>query len=298
MRSIVVTDEQRKVLAGLLNNIGYEVMPFKTIVDKVVANVPTEIPLTVTATQAKGLETTLDKAITLQKKGYTVAPHVPARLVSGPEQLDTIVSRLEDEGITRIFIVGGDADKPAGEFHKAIDLLEALYSRGHHFDNIGIGGYPEGHGIYSNEDINQALRDKSPYANRILTQICFNAETFVQWGLRIKGEGVGLPIHVGMPGPVSRQKLMRISAGIGLGPSANFLKKQKNMFWRFFSPSGYDPTKLLKRLVQHRSIDQTMIAGLHINTFNDLVNTERWRRELLEQNKLKNSSDKGVFLNT
>lgn len=287
MRSIVTTDEQRKVLADLLENIGYEIMPFKNIVDKVVANVPTEIPLTVTATQARGLKTTLDTAITLREKGYTVAPHVPARLVSGPEKLDAVVSRLEDEGINRIFIVAGDADKAEGEFHEALDLFRALERRGHHFDNIGIGGYPEGHALFPSRDIDQALRDKSQYANRILTQICFSADTFIEWSKRIKSEGVDLPVHVGMPGPVSRQKLMRISASIGLGQSANFLKKQKNMFWRFFSPSGYDPTKLLKGLVQHRSIADTTISGLHINTFNDLASTENWRCELLEQSKLK-----------
>lgn len=285
MRTIATTDEHRKVLASLLDDIGYEVMPFKDIVDKVVADVPTDIPLTVTATEARGLETTLSTSISLHDKGYTVAPHVPARLVSGPEELDTIVSRLKDEGINRIFIIGGDAKNAAGEFHKAIDLLEALDKRGHHFDNIGIGGYPEGHGIYAKEDIDQVLRDKSPYADRILTQICFSADTFIEWSARLKSEGVNLPIHVGMPGPVSRQKLMRISAGIGLGQSANFLKKQKNMFWRFFSPSGYDPTKLLKGLVQHQSIADSTIAGLHINTFNDIKATEKWRRDLTEQIK-------------
>lgn len=286
MRSIVTTDEQRKVLADLLDNIGYEIMPFKNIVDKVIADVPTEIPLTVTATQARGLKTTLDTAITLREKGYTVAPHVPARLVSGPEELDAIVSRLEDAGINRIFIVAGDAVKPEGEFHEALDLLKALKNRGHHFENIGIGGYPEGHALFPTKDIDQALIDKSPHADRILTQICFSSDTFIEWGTRIKSEGVNLPIHVGMPGPISRQKLMRISASIGLGQSANFLKKQKNMFWRFFSPSGYDPTKLLRGLVQHQSIANTTISGLHMFTFNDLVNTEKWRRELLAVNEV------------
>ncbi|GAA1804594.1 methylenetetrahydrofolate reductase [Nesterenkonia flava] len=284
-KPVAVTAQEKKVLAGLVENIGYEVMPFKTAKDKVVAEVPTEVPLTITATGGKGLEPTLDAAFFLRDKGYTVAPHVPARLVRGPEELDQLVSRMEAANIDRVFIVAGDAEKPAGEFNNALDLLKALDARGHHFSNIGIGGYPEGHSLFPQKDIDQALRDKAPYADRVLTQICFSADAFMDWGKRIKAEGVDLPVYVGMPGPVSRQKLARVSAGLGLGQSASFLKKQQNMFWKFFSPSGYKPTKLIRGLVQHlaQGNADTAITGFHIFTFNDLANTEAWRRDLIAQ---------------
>lgn len=286
MRSIVVSEEHREILTRLMDNIGYEIMPFDNVVDLVVAHVPTEIPLTVTATQARGLKKTLDTAIELKRKGYTVAPHVPARQVTSKRHLDEIVSQLEGKGIDRIFIIAGDAKVQEGEFEGALDLLKALDARGHHFTNIGISGYPEGHAFISAEEVEQALRDKYPYAHRILTQICFSADIFVGWSIRLKNEGIDLPIHAGMPGPVSRQKLMRIASKIGLGQSANFLKKQKNMFWRFFTPTGYDPTNLLKGLVQHVLIKDSTISGLHINTFNDLEATEQWRQNVIQTNEL------------
>src|SRR5690625_2758163 len=111
MRSIVVTEEQREVLAKFIDEIGYEIMPFDHIVDAIVESVPKNIPLTVTATQARGLRKTLDTAIELKHKGYTVAPHVPARQVQSVEHLDEIVKELEAEEIDRIFIVAGDAKK-------------------------------------------------------------------------------------------------------------------------------------------------------------------------------------------
>ncbi|WP_258933694.1 hypothetical protein [Nesterenkonia pannonica] len=88
-----------------------------------------------------------------------------------------------------------------------------------------------------------------------------------------------------MPGPVSRQKLMRISASLGLGQSASFLKKQQNMLWKFFSPSGYKPTKLLRGLVQNLAGSEANIAYLHIFTFNDLAAAEQWRQELIAQTR-------------
>lgn len=282
---IAKTPQEKRALARLLDTIGYEVMPFKSAVSKVIADVPTEVPLTITATGGKGLEPTLSAAIELTEKGYIVAPHIPARLVSGPEELDRIVTRLEDAGVSRVFIVAGDAEQPAGVFNDALDLLQALAERGHSFSDIGIGGYPEGHALFTDEQIDTAIRDKAPYADRILTQICFNSDTVLNWAARLQREGVELPIAVGMPGPVSRQKLMRISAGLGLGRSANFLKKQQNMFWRFFSPSGYTPTRLIRGLVQDLAKFDTAITGFHIFTFNDLARTEAWRRELIEQTK-------------
>lgn len=282
-KRIATTAGEREVLAGLLSRIGYEVMPFSTAVDKVLADVPTEVPLTITATGGKGLEPTLATATALAAQGYAVAPHVPARLVAGPEELDTVVSRLEAAEVDRIFLIAGDAEEPAGEFRGTLDLLRALEDRGHHFADIGIGGYPEGHALLPQEEIDQALRDKAPHADRILTQMCFSAEALIAWGERIAGEGVDLPVQVGMPGPVSRQKLMRVSAGLGLGRSANFLKKQQGMVRKFFSPSGYKPTKLIRDLVQKLPEADTSIAGFHIFTFNDLARTEEWRRELVAE---------------
>src|SRR5699024_10504763 len=284
-RVIAKSPQEKRVLNRLLQNIGYEVMPFKSAVSKVLADVPTEVPLTITATGGKGLGPTLSAAVELTQKGYTVAPHIPARLVAGPEELDQIVTRLAEAAVDRIFIVAGDAATPVGIVNDALDLLEALSERGHRFSNIGIGGYPEGHALLPDEKINKAIRDKAPFADRVLTQICFNSDTFLKWGSRLKGEGIDLPIFVGMPGPVSRQKLMRISAGLGLGQSANFLKKQQNMFWRFFSPAGYTPTKLIRGLIQDLAKFDTAITGFHIFTFNDLARTEAWRRDLIEQTK-------------
>jgi methylenetetrahydrofolate reductase (NADPH) len=284
-KPIAKTPQEKRALARLLDNIGYEVMPFKSAVSKVIADVPTEVPLTITATGGKGLEPTLNATIELTNKGYTVAPHIPARLVAGSEALDQIVTRLETAGVNRIFIVAGDAEQPAGVFNDALDLLKALKERGHSFSNIGIGGYPEGHALLPDEKINRAVHEKAPFADRILTQICFSSDTLLTWSSRLKTEGVGLPIFVGMPGPVRRQKLMRISAGLGLGQSANFLKKQQNMFWRFFSPSGYTPTKLVRGLVQDLANFDTTITGLHIFTFNDLARAEAWRRDLIAQTK-------------
>ncbi|GAA3065522.1 MULTISPECIES: methylenetetrahydrofolate reductase [Actinomycetes] len=282
-RPLTRNDDERAVLARLAAGVSYEVMPFPSTVGTVRAHVPTEVPLTVTATGGKGLEPTIATSIALRQAGYTVAPHLAARLITGPEELDQILTRLEAGGVDRLFVIAGDAGQPAGVFTEALDVLRALHDRMHLFEDLGIGGYPEGHAGLSDEQVRQAMRDKAPYAHRILTQICFDADAFLRWGAQLRTDGVELPVYAGMPGPVSRQKLMRISASLGLGQSANFLKKQRTMLWRFFSPAGYSPDGLVRGLVRGLPESRAHIAGFHLFTFNEIAATEAWRRRLLAE---------------
>lgn len=267
----------RKNLAAVFRNLGYEVLPFKGTEDKVLAHVPHTTRLTVTASPPKGIEATIALTERLAQHGYRVAPHLSARMIADEAQLADIVGRLGAAGVDSIFVVGGDAGEPAGKYHDALSLLTSLDSLGHHFREIGIGGYPEGHAFISDESLANALQEKARFATYIATQICFDAKTIVDWSRSIKRQGIELPVRVGMPGAVTRQKLVRISLASGVGDSVNFLKKQQSMFWRFFVPGGYSPNKLIQGLRPHIGADDNNLSDFHIFTFNDLEKTQEWR---------------------
>lgn len=269
------------MLAELLSNVSYEVMPFKSTEQAVLANVPTSIPLTVTVTEARGMEATLSLTERLVPHGYRVAPHLAARQFVDRHHVADVVARLDAAGVRSIFVIGGDSPEPLGSFPDAYALLQALPAVGGPFSEIGIAGYPEGHAAISQDAIDLALKQKAPLATRIITQMCFDATTTSSWAARIAAFGVGLPVQVGLPGPVSRQKLMRISARLGLGQSARFLRKQQNLLWRFLVPGGYHPTRLARRLARAITTTGNNIRGLHIFTFNELAKTETWRQDLL-----------------
>jgi methylenetetrahydrofolate reductase (NADPH) len=266
----------------LVRRIGYEVMPFRNTAQDVVEHVPTTVPLSVTVTAAKGIDATLDLTEKLLRQGYAVTPHLPARqFVDGAHVVD-VVARLGESGTRSVFVIGGDAPEPAGEFPDACSLLLAMAEAGHPFEEVGIGGYPEGHAAIPPAALSQALRRKAPLATRILTQICFDAGATASWAAGLAASGVSLPVHVGIPGPVNRQKLVRISAGLGLGQSARFLQKQQSLWWRFLLPGGYDPTRLARRLFAAMPKVESNIHALHVFTFNELRGTEQWRRRLLD----------------
>ncbi|SDH16290.1 methylenetetrahydrofolate reductase [Nonomuraea jiangxiensis] len=272
----------RSCLADLLRRISYEVTPFPNTERNVLEHVPVTVPLTVTVTKAKGIDATLGLTERLVRHGYTVAPHLPARQFRDRQHVADVVARLREARVRSVFVVGGDAPRPAGEFEDAYALLRAMREAHHPFEEVGIAGYPEGHPVVSREALELALKRKAPMATRVITQICFHAGTTADWAAGIAAAGIGLPVHVGIPGPVNRHKLMRITANLGLGQSARFLRKHRSLLWRFLLPGAYQPARLARELGLAVPRTGGNIRGLHIFTFDELSRTELWRRRLLE----------------
>ena len=277
----VVSREPAVDLYRALRGVSYEVLPFRGTEERVVAHVPRSVPVTVTVTQDRGLEPTLDLAERLVNHGYDAAPHLAARLIRDRWHLCDITARLHSAGVSSVFVIAGDAADPVGSFDDAPTLLEAMHTDGHHFAQIGIGGYPEGHPHIPQDLLEQSLRRKTAHATQVITQLCFNPATTIRWAQRTHTSGVTLPIRVGLPGAVTRQRLLRVSANIGLGPSARFLRKQSSMLWRFFLPRGYQPDGLIRGLAPALSQTSLNIEGFHLFTFNEVERTEVWRQNLL-----------------
>jgi methylenetetrahydrofolate reductase (NADPH) len=273
--------EPREALASALREASYEVLPLRNAEEVVVEHVPRDVPLTITTTEAKGLMPTIELAERLSGHGFDATPHLAARLVRDHAHLSDLAARLRAAGVDSVFVVGGDAAEPAGTFPDALSLLAALEAGGHSFRRVGIGGYPEGHGSISTELIERALERKAPYATHVVTQLCFHSATTTAWARHVKLRGVDLPIRIGLPGAVTRQKLVRISAGLGLGQSARFLSKQHSMLWRFFLPHGYRPDRLVERLAPVLGSPGHGLQGFHLFTFNEVARTEAWRQEWL-----------------
>ena len=275
-------EESKHTLVEALRRPRYEVIPLQGVEEAVVEHVPKDVKLTVTASPQKGIGTTLELAERLSKRGYQAVPHLSARLVVDEAHLKDILERLHESGIREVFVIAGDPDEPAGKFAGADELLPVMAQIGHDFEEVGITGYPESHPVISDEVTIEAMYEKEPYATYIVSQICFDTEVIAGWVRRVRRRGVGLPIYIGMPGSVSRQKLMRISRNIGLGESARFLRKQSNWLLRMFLPGGYSPDRLIEDLTPSLADPQNKVLGFHIYTFNEVEKTEAWRRKKLE----------------
>jgi methylenetetrahydrofolate reductase (NADH) len=269
-------------LVAALEQPRYEVLPLDGVADKVLAHVPREIKVTVTASPTRGLDATLALAETLLAAGYRVVPHLSARLVRDRAHLEEILDRLEAAAVRELFVIAGDAHTPAGDYASAAALLAAMGERRARFDAIGVSGYPESHHLISDEETIAAMFAKEPFATHIISQLCFDPVVTAAWIRAVRARGTQLPIWIGVPGSVERQHLLRISLKVGLGESVRVLRGHRQWL-RLARHRRYSPTRLLSDLAGTIADPDARVAGLHVFTFNELEQTERWRRQLLER---------------
>jgi methylenetetrahydrofolate reductase (NADPH) len=257
------------------------VLPFGNVEESVLEHVPRDVTLTVTVSPRKGIGHTLDVTERLTAHGYSVVPHLSARLVRDRGELAEILARVDEIGAHDVFVVAGDADEPAGEFAGAAALLEAMAEIGHGFEEVGVTGYPESHPLIPDETTIRAMFEKARFATYIVSQICFDASVTAEWVQRVWNRGTRLPVFVGIPGAVPKTKLMSVSASIGLGASVRFLRRHRSWFGHALRPGGFNPDRLLAGLEPSLADPEQKIAGFHIFTFNDLADTEKWRQRRL-----------------
>jgi methylenetetrahydrofolate reductase (NADPH) len=184
---------------------------------------------------------------------------------------------MAEAGVDDLFLIGGDADQPQGLYTGAVDLLPLVAEHPLRPRAIGIAGYPEGHPLIPDEELDRALLEKSGLADYVTTQMCFDPDAVRGWVVHQRERGMALPVLVGMAGKVARRRLLELSVRIGVGPSLAFVRKQRGV--RALISRGSTADKLYDALAPMVNDPQLSIAGLHFFTFNHLIDTWQWQLE-------------------
>ena len=265
-----------------LENAYMEIIPVPGIEERL-GSLQRNMHVAVTCSPTEGVDKTLELSGKLMAQGFQVIPHIAAKSVRGEKHLETIVKRLDALSIKNIFVPGGDRPEPMGEFNNAYDLLKALQKSGHNIKKIGIAAHPEGHPDINEKILMEALAKKKDLADYIVTQMCFDANILGDWLVRIKQQGVHLPVWVGLPGVIERGRLLRTSLRIGVGDSLRFLRKKSQVAAELMKSSIYNPDKLVTSISEYKNIADTNLAGYHIFCFNQVEITEKWRTETISK---------------
>ncbi len=280
-RHAQLTAASRTALADLLRSPTFELIPLKSAMDQA-AHLPPGSTVSVTASPTKGLEATVDLASRLELAGFTVTPHLSARMVRDREHLVDLVGALDDAGIDRAFVVGGDEKEP-GAYVDGLALLRGLAEIGHPFRHVGIPAYPQGHAFIPDGPLLDALRAKAEFAQYMTTQLCFDPVAISTWIGARRAEGLTLPVHVGVPGVAEPQKLLALAARIGVADTHRFLAKNVRFVARLVRSGGfYRPDALLEGIAPSIVDPSANISGFHLYLFNAVEVTETWRRAKLQ----------------
>jgi methylenetetrahydrofolate reductase (NADPH) len=254
----------------------FEVLPFDDIVAEA-ARLPRAARVVVTCLPKHGPDRGVETAARLSQHGRSLTVNVAARMVRDRDHLDRLLARLADAGVEDLFLIGGDVEEPVGEYSSAVELLALVADHPQRPELIGIAGYPEGHPLISDEELERALRAKSRLADYVVTQMCFDTEALRGWIEREREQGMELPVVIGMPGKVTRRKLLRMATRIGVGPSLDFLRKQKGLRALLSRRSTAD--RLFDGIVPLLDDPQLAVAGLQYFTFNELLQTWEWHQK-------------------
>lgn len=262
----------------------FELVPLKNL-DAQLEYLPAGATVSVTCSPAKGIDYTLDLSARFRSMGLRPTPHIAARMVAGKSHLSAIVDRLRSDGHTELFLVGGDAEVPAGEYDGVTPLLRDLLTLDHGLAKIGVTGYPDGHVTIPSEVLRRELHAKAALlreagvAGWVSTQMCFDGPLIAKWLRAERAAGLDLPVRLGIPGPIDRTKLLTMGMRVGVGQSVRYLQKNRSGLFKLLTGTDYDPSDLLSTL--KNELETLNVEGLHLFTFNQLDRCVEWRNEFL-----------------
>ncbi len=120
------------------------------------------------------------------------------------EETKLLLQEYLDHGIDHILALRGDFptgwDTTAGDFHHASDLVSFIRKEfGDRFE-IAVAGAPGGHVECESEDkdIEYIRLKQDEGADYIITQLCYDLETFKVWRDKCDKAGITIPIDVGI----------------------------------------------------------------------------------------------------
>jgi methylenetetrahydrofolate reductase (NADPH) len=221
-------------------------------------------------------------AAQLKRAGLAPVPHIVARNIEDRAALDSLLARLTAAaGVDRALVLGGDRDKPAGQYISSLELIETGLLQQHGIRRIAIGCYPEGHPKISTDELDAARAAKLAAAEQagldvtMVSQFCFQAEPVVALAKRMRAQGVKAPFRVGVAGPANRMLLLKYAIICGVGSSMRFLQNKPELAKGVMS--GETPEDLLRDVASKQDeTPQLGISGVHFFTFGSLAKSAQW----------------------
>lgn len=225
----------------------------------------------------------------LAADGFAVMPHFPARIIKDAATLADWIARYQGEaGVNQALLLAGGIDKPQGDFHSSMQLLEdGAFDRAG-FKHLHVAGHPEGNrdidpggGMKNVED---ALRWKQKFSETtdasmaLATQFAFEAKPIIAWADNLKSAGIDLPVHIGIAGPAKLQTLIKFAVACGVGPSLKVLQKRAKDVTKLLLP--FEPTEVIAELAAHKAAHPEFnITNVHFFPLGGIKTNANWAIE-------------------
>jgi methylenetetrahydrofolate reductase (NADPH) len=221
----------------------------------------------------------VDYARAVRETGFEPVPHLTARAYRDAAHVEQVVARLHGEaGVTRALVIAGDRDTVAGAFEGALGLIESDVLQKHGIREIGISGYADGHPKIDDATLARVLIQKLDAAAKrdlavhVATQFCFEAEPILNWLRWVRGQGIAVPVRIGVAGPTSMRALMRYALRCGVRASLKgMLNPKVTQLLGEAAPDG-----IIRAIGEAEDRDRLGPLAIHFFSFGGLAATAEW----------------------
>lgn len=223
-----------------------------------------------------------------QSLGFRASPHIVARRIESEAALRAGLDALARGGVEQVLLVAGDLDPPLGPFHSTLEIIDtgALEAAG--IKRIGVAGHPEGHNAVPDDVLLSAVRYKQAFGQRtgiavhMATQFTFDAEAICEWDRKLTALGITLPVHVGIAGPTSLTKLVKLAMICGVGASLGTVMRNMDNMTKLATMATTPDQMFLGLLKGRAAYAGSRITNAHLYAFGGVVNTADWLRAVAE----------------
>ena len=275
-----------RVMSELVTNGSIEISATSADrVPQVVRDLPFGTSVYVPSPARKPLESNLELVAALHDGKMEPVPHIAARKVTSRQELTSYLERVVNEfGVHRLLVIGGDAKEPMGPYKDSLSLLRDGLLKEAGIREIGVAGYPEGHPRIPPETLRSDLEAKVQLAAdqglgiEVITQFSFVPTRITEYCANLAHLAPNVPVYVGMAGPTNTAALIRFANYCGVSTSV-----------RALSDMGVAAIKLMK----HTDPDEQLIAlakycaprevcnviGVHLFTFGGVERSAQWMKK-------------------
>lgn len=221
----------------------------------------------------------------LHAAGFDPVPHIAARRINSAAELNNFLEKAVNEyGVHRVLLVGGDIDQPLGPYNDAVQILQEGILSNAGVREVGLGGYPEGHPRITKDILDSALKEKINLANAqgmgvtVVTQFSFNPSRIVDYCGHLSREYPDVSVYIGMAGPTDPLNLMKYAKICGVSASLRALSDMGFKAAKLVShPDPIEQLEMLARYVAGREMPN--ILGVHIFSFGGFIASAKWMNE-------------------
>jgi methylenetetrahydrofolate reductase (NADPH) len=243
---------------------------------------PAGTPVYVNHLPRRPLADALPALIALGKAGLEPVPHVAVRRIASRTEAEAFLkAAVQQAGVRKLLLIGGDVPEPLGPYAEGAALLRDSLLGECGISQVGLPGYPEGHPRIASATLAAALADKLALARSqglgayVVTQFSFAPNRIVEYCVDLARRAPEVPVYVGLAGPSSPVTLLRYAQRCGVSASLRALQAEGMGAVHLFT--HVDPADQLAALARHaRTGSANNVVGVHLYSFGGVAATAAW----------------------